>query len=264
MKFKLLASALMDKRNIGVLLTSEAFVYLIQNMAPDRIAPGPALYAAGFAVYAGFVIYSTLDKRFVDNFLHRQKVKTIKMLNNTCLKLFATAKKYTNAVYYKKLKKVMDDRNEIFESFFRGSQSELKENIVEKTLNLVVSYIKLLTNFCIRSRELAHVKIDEIITRLNENTRKINFINDPDVAQNISQMIELDRKIISRVNEEKNELEKIRTKLDFMESSIGMFKHQIISNIESSETLNHLDDVIVEAMALDSVLESRKKNRLRI
>lgn len=264
MKFKLFLNSLVDKRNIGILLVAEAAAYLCQNMLPNNTFPGFIFYLAGFLLYSGCAVQSLNDERFVNAFLHRQKVRTIRSLNDSCLKLASLAKKQTNSIYYKKLRKVMDDRNEIYESFFRGNKNSLKEQIVEKTLNLVVSYIKLTTNFCIRSRELAGIKTDDIIERLNDNTRKINFAKDPDVAQNLSKLIELDRKMYDRVKDEKNELEKIKTKLDYLESSIGMFKHQIISNIESTETLGRLDDVIDGAIALDSVLESRKNNRIRI
>ncbi len=245
-------------------MIAEAVAYLGNNMIPNSTLPGYVLYVAGILLYLGFAVQSINDEQFIKAFLHKQKSRTIKDLNESCIKLASLAKKHTNSTYYKKLRKVMDDRNEIYESYFRGTQNPLKEQIVEKTLNLVESYVKLLTNFCIRSREVADIKTDKIIARLNDNTRKVNFAQDPDIAENLNKMIELDRKMYDRVKNEKNELVKIKTKLDYMESSIGMFKHQIISNIESSETLDRLDDVIDEAIAMDTVLESRKKNRIRL
>jgi hypothetical protein len=262
MKFKLLLSALLNTRNLGILLLGlGAGIGLLQPYLPFPGLTGPL---AGVVVYLFFVIQSLTSGEFHEKFNHKQKIKKIQDLNYTSLKLANEAKKHTNTTYYQKLKRVMDDKNDIVESFFRGEKSFLKGKIVEQTLSLVISYIRLLTNFCIRSKELSEVDIGEVTNRININMRKLNFMKDSNTIEEMKRLIEMDEKIIGRLKDEKQDLERISAKLDYMESTVNMFKHQIISSIESEEMLETLETAVNEAAALDSVLEDRRKNRARI
>jgi mannitol/fructose-specific phosphotransferase system IIA component (Ntr-type) len=49
-----------------------------------------------------------------------------------------------------------------------------------------------------------------------------------------------------------------------MESTVNMFKHQIMSSLENEEMLEQLETAVNEAEALDAVLDERRRNRLRI
>ena len=64
----------------------------------------------------------------------------------------------------------------------------------------------------------------------------------------------------------KNEkdLERISARLDYMESTVNMFKHQIMSSIESEDMLEQLETAVNEAEALDAVLDERRRSRLRL
>jgi hypothetical protein len=267
MKSKLFLSALFNLRNIGILLLMLGFIgversgVFLPPFLPYPDISGPALC---IGVYAAFVMQSVTSKEFHEKFNRKRKIRHIQDLNYMCLKLSAEAKKHTNPTYLQKLKKVMEDKNHIVNSFFRGEKGYLKERVVEQTLNLVVSYIRLLTNFCIRSRELSEVDVGEITNRINTNMRKINFIKDPNALDDVKKVIEMDEKLIKRLKDEKNELERISAKLDYMETTVHMFKHQTISSIESEEMLEKLDMAVNEAAALDSVLEERRRNKLRL
>jgi len=261
MKYRLLLSALFKFRNIAVL----AIAIVAARMAA-RYVPlfEPFTYPAAFGVYVLVTIQTLASKKFHEEFNSRQKIRHIQDLNYTCLRLFSEAKRHANPAYYQKLRKVMDDKNDIVDSFFRGEKSYLKERIVEQTLNLVISYIKLLTNLCIRSRELDEINIAEITDRINLNMRKLSFVKDPHDLEDLKKVIEMDEKVLNRIKDEKRELERINIKLDYMESTISMFKHQAISSIESEEMLEKLEQAVNEAAALDSVLEERRKNRIRL
>lgn len=270
MKSKFLLSAIFRFRNISILLAA-LFLLIMEGGVPGQNLGGANLtglfigwpaYLGAAALYILLVIQSLSSKDFNEKFNHKQKLKLIQDLNYSCLKLAAEAKKHTNATYFQKLKKVMDDKNDIVNSFFRGEKGYLKEKIVEQTLNLVVSYIKLLTNFCIRSRELNEVDVSTIANRVNTNARKLSFASDINAADDIKKVIEMDEKIISRLKDEKRDLERISAKLDYMESTVNMFKHQIISSIESEDMLEKLETAVNEASALDSVLEERRRNKL--
>jgi hypothetical protein len=47
-----------------------------------------------------------------------------------------------------------------------------------------------------------------------------------------------------------------------MESTVNMFKHQIIASVESEEMLDKLETAINEAAALDNVLEERRRSKV--
>ena len=259
MKSGLLVSALFRLRNLGILLVALGVAFFTEGTIP---AIQPIVYPVALGVYIISVIQSLSSKKFHEEFNQKQKIKHIQDLNYKCLKLAAQAKKHTNATYSQKLNKVIEDKNAIVDSFFRGEKSFLKEKIVEQTLNLVISYIKLLTNFCMRSRELSNVDVSEVIERINKNMRKLNFVHDTNAAEDLKKVIEMDEKIVNRLKEEKAEIERIGTKLDYMESTVNMFKHQIMSSIETEEMLETLETAVNEATALDNVLEERRRSRV--
>jgi len=260
MKSRLFFSAVFRLRNIGILLLALGIAAILDNNIP---VANVFVYPAAIAVYIISIMQSLGSKKFHEKFNRKEKIRNIQNLNYTCLKLSREAQKHTNQRYAQKLRKVMEDKDDIVNSFFRGEHSYLKEKIVEQTLNLVVSYIKLLTNFCIRNRELSEIDVGDITNRINQNLRKLSFIKDPIAAEDLKKVIEMDEKIINRLKDEKQELERIGAKLDYMESTVNMFKHQIISSIETEEMLETLETAVNEASALDTVLEERRKSRVR-
>ena len=272
MKYRLFASALFKFRNVALFLVFLGIAYLLSDPtafpAMFRFPPVPDMglfaYPAAVVLYLALVGQSLLNKDFHEKFNRKQKIRHIQDLNYSCLKLANEAKKYTNATYLTRLRRVMEDKGDIVNSFFKGEQGFLKEKIVEQTLNLVVAYIKLLTNFCIRSRELAGMDVSQLANRINANKRKLDFTKDPIAADDLRKVIEMDERIIERSGEEKRELERTATKLEYMESAINMFKTQVISSIESEEMLEKLETAVNEATALDSVIEDRRRNRMRM
>ena len=84
------------------------------------------------------------------------------------------------------------------------------------------------------------------------------------MIEDIKSIIEMDENTIQRVKDEKNDLERISARLDYIESMLGMFKHQIISSIESEEMVEKLETAVNEATALDSVLQERRRNQIRL
>lgn len=257
MKRKLFLGAIFRLRNLGLLILVLGIVAVIDVSMPGL---GALAYLAAGLVYLISIFQSLLSKEFINSFNHKQKIKNIQDLNYKCLKLSQEVKKHSNTKYTQKLNKVLEDKDDIVNSFFRGEKGYLKEKIVEQTLKLVEAYIKLLTNYCIRSRELSGIDLGELADRINQNVRKLSFIKDTVAADDLRKIIEMDEKVINRLKDEKQELERISTKLDYMESTVNMFKHQVNSSIESEEMLETLETAINEATALDNVLEERRKS----
>lgn len=261
MKARLVLSALFKFRNICILAGALLLSSLISNnmLLPDSLTVSAALVA-----YIASVIATLSSKAFHEDFKHKEKMRDIRELNRQTIRLAADAKRNTNAAYAQRLKRVMDDKNDVFSSYAAGEHSYLKEKIVEQTLNLVVSYLKLLNNFCIRSRELSSVDISAVAGRINANNRKLSFAKDARMADDLRKVMEMDEKLINRMKDEKKELERIGTKLDYMESTVNMLKHRIISSIEDEELLEQLEKAVNEAEALDTVLEDRsRRNKIR-
>jgi len=271
MKLRMLLSALFKLRNIGILAAALIVAALLSDPTAfptlfgyGYALPGSLTTTAGFAVYIGFVLQTLTSKQFHEEFNRKEKIRNIRELNRQANRLSSEARRNTNSTYNQKLRKVMEDKNDIYNAFMTGEHSYLKEKITEQTLNLVIAYLKLLNNFCIRNRELSSVDVSAISARINTNTRKLSFTRDARITEDLRKLIEMDEKLIERLKDEKKELERIGTKLDYMESTVNMFKHQILSSVENEDMLEQLETAVNEAEALDTVLEDRRKNRLRI
>lgn len=271
MKARLILGALFRLRNIGVLLLLIGAAEMIAGSGFLTILglgitsfPGVIVYPAALAIYSALVIQTLNSKEFYEDFKKKEKVKHIQDLNYACLKLANQAKRNTNTAYLEKLKKVMEDKDDIVNLYFRGERGYVEERITEQTLNLVASYLRRLDNFCIRSRELSETDINDIEERINANTRKMGSTKDYHTVDELIKIIELDEKLINRLKDEKKELERISAKLDYMESTVNMLKHQALASIEPQEMLEKLEAAVNEAEALDNVLEDRRKNKLRL
>lgn len=274
MKSRLVLSAFLRLRNIGLLLVFLATAAIISDASAmtsamtifgtnGALVPGVFAFPAAFAAYLCFVMQALASKNFHEQFNKKEKVRKIQDLNYISQRLSNEARRNTNSMYLQKLKKVMDDKNDIVDNFFKGEKSFIKERITEQTLNLVVSYLKLLNNFCIRSRELSTVDVGSVAARINTNARKLSFAKDSRMAEDIRKIIDMDERLINRLKQERKDLEHISAKLDYMESTVNMFKHQTLTSEESEDMLEKLETAVNEAEALDNVLEDRRKSRTK-
>lgn len=268
MRTRMLFSALFKVRNIGVLIAAFIVAAILNDGSALPAVLGQSTtesltLAGSFAVYIAFVIQTLLSKKFHEEFNQKEKVRNIRELNRQANRLSSEARRHTNNAYARKLKKVMEDKNDIYNSYMAGEKGYLREKITEQTLNLVVSYLKLLNNFCMRNRELSSVDVSAVTARLNNNSRKLSFSKDIRMTEQVKKVIEMDERLITRLKDEKKELERIGVKLDYMESTVNVFKHQILSSVENEEMLEQLETVVNEAEALDTVLEERRKSKLR-
>ena len=252
--------------NIGFLTLFCCIAAIINSVGANSFGfsiSSPLPYVGAAFLYLVLVGRTLFSKNFHEQFNRREKVRTIQNLNYSSLKLANEAKRSTNSTYLQRLRKVMEEKSEIVNSYFKGEHSYIKERIVEQTLNLVIVYIKLLTNFCIRSRELSEMDLSKVSERINSNTRRLNFMKDATIAEDVKNLISMDEKMINRVKDEKKDLERISAKLEYIESTINMFKHQILTSLESGEMLETLQTAVNEATALDNVLEERRRNKIR-
>ena len=222
------------------------------------------VYGSGVVLYLALVMQSIFSDKYKEEYKRKEKKKQIHDLNKECMRLSTKIREVSpTPVQRQKVRKIIQDKNDILNSLKRGEEySYLKEKLVEQSLNLVVSYIKLLTNYSIRMKEISEVNVSDLVNKINANRRKVEFMRDVRLADDVKGVIEMDEKVIERIKEEKNELERIHARLDYIESMISAFKHQIISSIETEEMVEKLETAVNEAVALDNVLQERRRNRL--
>ncbi len=269
-------NAIFRLRNFGTLLIWCAAVYMLSGSTPTNIQNEitqitnlttftAGAYGIGAVGYLALVIQSLFSNSYREEVKRKEKKKQINELNRQCIRLSSQTRGLSSPIQRQKLRKIMQDKDDILKSLKRGDEySYLKEKIVEQSLNLVISYTKLMTNYSIRSKELSEINISDLMNKINANRRKLSFMKDERMSEDIRSIIEMDENAITRVKDEKNELERIHARLDYIESMLGMFKHQIISSIESEEMVEKLETAVNEATALDNVLQERRRNQIRL
>jgi hypothetical protein len=132
---KIVTKALFNFRNLGALLLLIGAGMALQDSIQSVNYDWLITLGVPAGVYAALVIQSLTSKNFQDKVLSREKEKNIKKLDRECMDLSYEAKKCLSAAHYPRLRKVMDDRKDIVESFFKGERGFMKEKIVEQTLN---------------------------------------------------------------------------------------------------------------------------------
>lgn len=264
---KVLLEAFFHFRNIGVLILGIGVAALVnQGIIVDNFAGmlGITGYIGAAALYFILVLITATNADFQNKVLLKHKKSQIKELSWKITKLANEYRKKLGNKYAARLQRVLQDKNDILDTYFKDENDTLKFNIVEKSLNLVMSYVKLLNNFCIRSRDLEAVDVGKITERVNMNSRKVSFVKDYQAAEDLKKIMEIDQNLLSELVEEKKELGRISTKLDYMESAVGMLKRQLLSNVESNDILMNIEEAVNEAEALDRVLTERRRRHTRI
>lgn len=217
----------------------------------------------GLAGYVYFVLQTLKDERFVKEYSKKEKQEVLEKMNQECSDLFLEVKHSLSKYEEKKIIEVLKEKDEIIDSYFEDEKNNnendaVRQKIAEQVLNLVTAYIRLVCTYSVRSRDLARTDINEAVDRINNNSRKMGFIRDPAAAEDLRKALEMDQSIVGRVQEQKNELEKTSARLDYIESTISMFKHRFISRENSDETSAEIETVMNEAVALDNVLNSSR------
>jgi hypothetical protein len=168
-----------------------------------------------------------------------------------------------------RLNNMLRESDEIVQSFLGGDKNYLKVRVVQQSLKLTASYIKLADMFRVRASASNNERISQLARRINANTSNLNSVRDVGIASELKRVIEADEMMIESLKNERLELDKIDARLQYMESTIGMLKYNIISNLESDDILNNLETDVFEAGALNEVLnerfgERREDRRLRL
>jgi len=264
MKKNLLISSLLSVRNVSILvlcLIASGLILRIPALAGSSLLKA-VIYSSCFAAYIALVIQSLSSKSFHEKTERKMKIDNIKELNYRAKRLFYDVRNTADNRHYLKMRKVMEDKNSIYESFFNGEYDPIKERILTQALNLTVSYISILKNYTIRLKELTEENTGEITERIRQNRLKSAYIKDPVALGDLNEAITMDEGTIERISAEKKELVGIDSKLDHIEGVVATFRHRMLSNIDSEDLLEKTENIINEASALSNAITEHRKHKL--
>ncbi|HOM01826.1 MAG TPA: hypothetical protein PLH43_03220 [Acetivibrio sp.] len=255
MKFKMFIKAATKFKNI-LLLAVVLGVFLTTQNLP--------FFLIGAAAYIYFMYQTLTDPKFVKEFNADVQIEGIQELNEECNRLYQNAFRALPGGMRERIRNVYKEKQALVMYYVQTNSDPIKQSIVEQALNLVIVYFKLMMNYNMRIREINSVNAQKFIERINANKKKQEFLTNPKAVEDLQRAVELDEKILERIQNQKIELEMISSKLDYIESAILMFKHQIVSNSNADPIVEDIDNVINEAIALDNVLTSHRNEKLRL
>lgn len=254
MRFRMLIKAAFKPVNF-VILAGVIIAAALTGLLPVLLV--------GLAGYLFFVIRILRSEKFISEFNLDIKLEGLQKMSWECNDLYRRLNKKFDRNMKNKVVGIMKQKDELMEYFSKYSDNPVKQTIIEQALKLVSAYLHLVYNYSVRSRELTPAGVNEITNRINYNNRKLGSLKSYEAVLELSKTIEMDEKLLQRIKEEREELERVSVRLDYIESTIGGFKHQIISSDSSDPAYEEMEDVINEASALNSALDERSKNRLR-
>jgi RimJ/RimL family protein N-acetyltransferase len=133
MKLKYFLSALFRLRNLVILILSLMIAGIIKGVFPNI---GFLAYLISLIAYIVSLVQTLLDTKFHEEFNHKQKIKRIQDLNYSCRRFANEARKHVSSTYNHKLRKVLQDKDDIVNSFFRGERSFLKEKLANEIIGI--------------------------------------------------------------------------------------------------------------------------------
>lgn len=255
MGLKMFFKAALKSRNFA-LLAGVIIISALTNSVPFMLV--------GLAGYIYFVLQTFRSSEFRTECDRTEKLDDIQKLSWECNDLYRQVCRNLDRSVKNKAAGIMKQKSELMEFFSKTCDDPIKQKIIEQALKLVMAYFNLINNYSVRSRELASVGINEIVGRINYNNRKLGSLKSYEAVLDLTKTVEMDEKLLQDLKNEREELEKVNVRLDYIESTIGGFKHRIISTDSSDPESDEIEDVINEAAALDNVLSERSKNRMRL
>lgn len=260
MRFKMLMKAAFKTRNFAVLAAVIVVSLLFSvSRVPEASAPFMLFGAAG---YIYFVLQTLRSGDFKSELAQEEKLDGIQRLSWDCNELYRDIKGKLDRNLRNKAAGILRQKSELMQYFSKYTDDPLKQRIIEQALKLVAAYLNLLYTYSTRSRELSQENLNELVGRINYNNRKLGSLKSYEAVLELTKTVEMDERLLKNLKEEREELEKTNVRLDYIESTIGGFKHRILSPDTVDPAAEEIEDVINEATALDTVLNERRKTRL--
>jgi hypothetical protein len=131
-------------------------------------------------------------------------------------------------------------------------------------LNLILTYFKTVTEYKDKLTSSSSINMTKIRDRIKVNTKSLNILDDKEAIQDLKKALDIDMKLLQRLEEEKLDVEKLAAKMIYMESLLKTLKHQLNSDENSEELMKDIQKVTDEVSVLDSVLEEKRNERQRL
>ena len=269
MKFDYLKGAFINRRNIIALVAAYAVLNILVGSFPFiPYLDANGILGLSLVVYIGFSLQSAMDKSFRREYDAKLKVRKIRSMANDCANNAKNLRRKLSIQDQNRVSKVISEMGEIVTYFLNGDKSYISGQVVEKALKLTEMYIKIMGLYFTKNKSSNSSQISFLAKRINTNTSNLNSIRDRATIEEVKRVIEADEKMIESLKNDRQDLEILDARLQYMESTLSMLKYNIISNIETEDMLITLEKDINEAAAINSVLndrfEEKRNERLRI
>lgn len=254
MSVRKVISALLRMRNL-VLLAAVILISSITGYIPFMLI--------GAAGYLYFVLQTLRSESFQKEWLMRENRNRLFAVSRDCDALYRKVRKGAGKEARRKLTGVLADKKELMAFFRTRSGDPIREKLVQQALNLVMAYLRLMESCERRRTELGLAGENEIRARLERNYKKLGSLQDYDAVLELNKAIEMDEKVLASIREDKSENERIGTRLDYIESTVDMFKKRIITDEDIEGVMADIESAVNEASALETVLGDRSREKLR-
>ena len=275
MNLKVFLKSLVQIRNLG-LLAVVLILFALSEWMP--------LFFVGLAIYFAMVLQKANNGEFQQACHRKIRIRKLRKLNFECMSLYSNIKKRIGRDWASKIldkvstilgrnnsadlesrvNRMIDIKSEILNAFFSQEYTNVKEKIVFRSVELAIIYLKLMNSYASKLADISYSNLNSINKTIQDNKRKMNISSNSHYADELKQAIEADEKLLQRLIEEKDTVEKMGAKLNVIESTMLLLKQQIYTENQTVELVEDIEDTINEAIALDNALNqhSRKKKRI--
>lgn len=251
-------------KNIIFLAGGFLLAVSISSSFPDTAWLPYTVGAAGTAAYIAGVIRTVKSGEFREEIRLSQRLDGISELNDACNALYRRISGRLGKNQRIKVIGVLKQKDELMRYFERYSDDPIRQKIIEQALKLVAAYFNLTCNYCERARELSQQNLNELVSRINTNNRKLGSLKNYQAVLELTKTVEMDEKLLGELREDREQLEIVNVRLDQIESTIAGFKHRILSSDLSDPETEEIENAVNEATALDNALNEHRKYRQRL
>ena len=251
-------------RNILLLAAGAALAFGTSNAVPGIPWLPVIIGVVGIGAYLLSVIRTTGSSQFQEEYKLTEKLDDIHRLSMECNSLYRRISRSLDKSLRTKAIGVLKQKQELISYFDRYCDDPIKQRIIEQALKLVQAYFNLTGNYSDRMREISQQNLNNLVSRINFNNRKLGSLKSYEAVLELTKTVEMDEKLLKSYKEEREELEMVNVRLDQIESTISGFKHRILSSDLSDPETEEIENVINEASALDSALNEHTRLRRRL
>jgi hypothetical protein len=261
MNLMALIKAAFKAKNFFLLIGIIAALVILQGLQIAGMFLLPAA-AVGLAGYIYSVVRTLRSGTFMEELKQAEKLNDLERLSDECDAIYRQINRKMDKNLRNKAIEIIKKKDELKKHFQENREDPLKQMIIEQAFKLVAAYLNLMYHYSVRSSEVSSSKVNDLVARINTNNRKLGSLQSYEAVLELTKTVEMDEKLLEQLKEEREELELVSVKLDQMESTIGSFKHQIVSADSDDPVSERIQDVINEAKALDNVLTRRNREKL--